>query len=81
MLSKGVCMATAKQPDKQLNIRIKPKVYRRLQAAAKRERVTVTAFSRAAIMDHLEGGPAGAGSVAIPSWLLSALLFLVPRRK
>ena len=71
----------AKQPDKQLNIRMKAAAYRKIQAAARREKLTITAYSRGAIMDRVSGAAfEGPGLDGIPAWLLHVLLFFAPRR-
>lgn len=73
-------MARAKQPDKQLNIRMKPGQYRKLHAAARREKVTVTAYARDAIMDRVNGVTLeGPGLDRIPVWLIHLMLFFTQR--
>ena len=73
-------MGKAKGPDKQLNIRVKPPLYRRLEKAARRERLTVTAYARGAIIDRLNGGQFEAQDLnGIPAWLLHVLLFFAQR--
>ena len=73
-------MARAKATDTQLTIRVKAAQYRKLRAAAKKEKVTITAYARGAIMDRVYGVTGEAPGVdMLPAWLLHVLLFFAQR--
>lgn len=70
-------MATPKQKARQVNIRVKAGDYRRIAAAAKREKTTIAGFVRVSALDRALNGPAdGFGVNGVPAWLLSLLLFV-----